>query len=76
MALSSKRVASTFKDTNTAYLVGDWTNQNSEISALLKAHGREGVPLYLYFPKGGGEPKILPQILTELTIIEALGATK
>jgi thiol:disulfide interchange protein DsbD len=76
VALSSKLVADMFKSSNTAYLVGDWTNQNPEISALLKAHGREGVPLYLYYPEGGGEPKVLPQILTELTIMETLGYTK
>jgi thiol:disulfide interchange protein DsbD len=76
VALSSKLVADEFKSSSTAYLVGDWTNQNPEISALLKAHGREGVPLYLYFPKGGGEPEVLPQILTETTMMETLGMTK
>lgn len=76
VALSSSAVRDAFATTNTAYVVGDWTNQNPEISAILKKHGREGVPLYLYFPPGGGEPKVLPQILTELTIMETLGYTK
>lgn len=76
VALSSTAVAKAFKDTNTAYIVGDWTRQNPEISALLKTHGREGVPLYLYFPAGGGAPKILPQILTESLILETIGASK
>jgi thiol:disulfide interchange protein DsbD len=76
VALSSAAVAEAFKATNTVYLVGDWTNQNPEISALLKLHGREGVPLYLYYPAGGGEPKILPQILTQSLMMETLGASR
>jgi thiol:disulfide interchange protein DsbD len=76
VALSTAAVAEAFKSTRTVYLVGDWTNQNPEISALLKEHGREGVPLYLYFPQGGGEPKVLPQLLTESMILETLGMTK
>jgi thiol:disulfide interchange protein len=76
VALSSVAVARAFRDTNTAYVVGDWTSQNPEISSLLNTHGREGVPLYLYFPAGGGAPTILPQLLTESMIIETLGASK
>jgi thiol:disulfide interchange protein/DsbC/DsbD-like thiol-disulfide interchange protein len=76
VALSTAAVAEAFKATNTVYLVGDWTNQNPEVSALLKEHGREGVPLYLYFPPGGAEPRVLPQLLTELLIMETLGMTK
>ncbi len=76
VALSTAAVADAFNTTGTVYLVGDWTNQNPEISALLKAHGREGVPLYLYFPPGGGEPKILPQILTQSLMLETLGASR
>ncbi len=71
VALSSTKVADAFKATNTAYLVGDWTNRNAEISKLLREHGREGVPLYLYFP-AGGEAKILPQMLTEETVVGTL----
>lgn len=72
VALSSEAVKNAFRDTGTVYLVGDWTNKNVEISALLKQHSRDGVPLYLYYPKGGGEPRILPQLLTESLILEIL----
>ena len=72
VALSSEAVKTAFRETGTVYLVGDWTNKNAEISALLKQHSRDGVPLYLYFPKGGGEPRILPQLLTEGLILDTL----
>jgi thiol:disulfide interchange protein DsbD len=76
VALSSTLVAEAFKASGAVYLVGDWTNQNPEISALLKTHGREGVPLYLYYPPGGAEPKILPQILNEVLMLEVLGISR
>jgi thiol:disulfide interchange protein DsbD len=76
VALSSAAVAQAFKESGTVYLIGDWTNKNAEIGALLKQYGREGVPLYLHFPPGGGEPKVLPQILTESIILESLGKAK
>ena len=57
-----------------AYLKGDWTHGDAAIGALLREHGREGVPLYLLYPPGGGAPQVLPQILTEGIVLRALGA--
>ena len=50
--LSRDRVKSAFAAKKVAYLVADWTNQNPEITALLKENGRSGVPLYLYYAPG------------------------
>ncbi len=75
MALHSEDVAAAFKDRGVVYLVGDWTNGNPEITALLKAHGRVGVPLYLLFHgEIGAKPDILPQILTESIIMDRLAS--
>jgi thiol:disulfide interchange protein DsbD len=75
VALSSSEVAEAFADRGVAYLVGDWTNGNPEITALLKTHGRVGVPLYLlYSGVPGAEPEILPQLLTESMILGRLAA--
>jgi thiol:disulfide interchange protein len=76
VALSTQAVRAAFRETGTVYLVGDWTNRNAEISALLRQHARDGVPLYLYFPAGGGDPRVLPQLLTESIVIETLRPTK
>jgi thiol:disulfide interchange protein DsbD len=72
VALSTEAVRTAFSQTGTVYLVGDWTNRNAEISALLRQYGRDGVPLYLYFPAGGGDPIVLPQLLTESIVINAI----
>jgi thiol:disulfide interchange protein DsbD len=71
-ALSRPGVRAAFKDKNVAFLVADWTNRNAEITALLEAHGRSGVPLYLYYAPGASEPQILPQILTEGEVLRTL----
>ena len=73
MALASDRFRATLKQRGIHYLKGDWTRYDPEITALLNAHGRSGVPLYLYFPPG--EPaRVLPQLLTETIVLSALTA--
>jgi thiol:disulfide interchange protein DsbD len=73
VALRSQRVADAFRKQDIAYLVGDWTNGNAEITELLKAHGRVGVPLYLlYSGTPGAAPRILPQLLTESMVLDRL----
>jgi len=71
--LSRPNVKSAFAAKNVAYLVADWTNQNPEVTALLKENGRSGVPLYLYYAPGARTPVILPQILTETGVLGVLG---
>jgi thiol:disulfide interchange protein len=53
------------------YLEADWTNQDPEITAFLKSFERSGVPLYVFYPSKG-KPVILPQILTESSVLEVL----
>ncbi|WP_264784536.1 thioredoxin family protein, partial [Gluconacetobacter azotocaptans] len=72
VALSSAPVQAAFHDRGIVYMKGDWTNRNAEISAFLDAHGRAGVPFYLYYPAGGGEGRPLPQILTTGLVLDAL----
>jgi thiol:disulfide interchange protein DsbD len=73
-ALSGAQVHTAFARKHIAYLVADWTNRNPEITALLAAHGRSGVPLYLYYAPGAADAVILPQVLTESTVLDAIGA--
>jgi len=73
-ALATQGVSDAFKRTNTAYLKADWTNRNAEIAGQLKALGRAGVPLYLVYDTKGGEPQVLPQILTEGGVVGALNS--
>jgi thiol:disulfide interchange protein DsbD len=71
-ALSGARVKDAFAQRHVVYMVADWTRRDPEITALLAAHGRSGVPLYLYYAPGAAEPRVLPQILTEGEVLAAL----
>ena len=73
VAIRTDAVRKAFAAGKVVYLKGDWTRQSPDITAFLRAHGRDGVPLYLYYPPGGGSPTELPQILTEGTVLTALG---
>jgi thiol:disulfide interchange protein DsbD len=73
LVLSSDAIRDAFAAGNVAYLKGDWTNRNPEITRLLEAHGRSGVPLYVFYPRAG-EPVVLPQILTAATILDSIGS--
>jgi len=72
IALSHRAVAKALTRSNAVYLKADWTRKDSEIAAELERHGRAGVPLYLVYGRTGGEPVVLPQILTEGLVIKAL----
>ncbi|MEX1119827.1 MAG: protein-disulfide reductase DsbD domain-containing protein [Terrimicrobiaceae bacterium] len=51
----------------------DWTNSNPEITKALAAFGRVGVPFYIIYPAGrANEPIILPEILTEQIVLDAI----
>lgn len=74
VALSSDTVHAAFKAHNVALLKGDWTNRDAEITRVLQAHGRSGVPLYLFYRPGQAEADVWPQILTEAQVLEAVGS--
>jgi thiol:disulfide interchange protein DsbD len=69
VAIRADSVQAAFAARGVAYLKGDWTRQDPAISAFLRQHGRDGVPLYVFYPAGGGKPQVLPQILTAREIL-------
>lgn len=72
--LTTARVGQALTDNGITYLKGDWTNQDPEISRILDQYNRPSVPLYLLYPSGGGEPTILPQILTPSIVVDAFNS--
>lgn len=71
-ALSTAAVREAFASKRITYLKGDWTNRNPEITRLLAKFGRSGVPLYVLYRGGDNEPVLLPQILTQSLVLEAI----
>lgn len=71
VAIDTDGTRAAFARNKVAVLVGDWTNGDPALGRFIEAHNRAGVPLYLYYPAGGGEPRVLPQVLTP-AMLEAL----
>jgi thiol:disulfide interchange protein DsbD len=72
VALHSPAVADAFTKQGVVYLKADWTNKSPQIAAFLESFGRSGVPLYVVYGRNAGQPQVLPQILSERTLIEAV----
>jgi thiol:disulfide interchange protein len=64
VAIERETTRDAFHKAGVVVLVGDWTRRDPAISRFLTAQGAAGVPLYLWYPAGGGEPHPLPQVLT------------
>lgn len=69
VALASKPVQRAFAAHDVVYLKADWTRSDPAITAALAEFGRNGVPLYLLY-LDGGEPQVLPQLLTPATVTD------
>ncbi len=63
-AINREAVQTVFDKAGVVTLVGDWTNGDPVITRTLAEHGRNSVPLYLWYAPGAAKPEILPQILT------------
>ena len=74
VALDTPASRRAFEAAGVVKLKGDWTNRDPEITAVLKDLGRAGVPLYLFWPPGAPQPRILPQVLTESLILSELAS--
>jgi thiol:disulfide interchange protein/DsbC/DsbD-like thiol-disulfide interchange protein len=74
LALSTDNTRQLFESRSVAYLVADWTRRDPAISQQLERYGRSGVPLYLLYSPTTGQPLVLPQLLTEGIVAEAIHA--
>jgi thiol:disulfide interchange protein len=70
--LDREAVRDAFAAHHVVALKGDWTRQDPEIANFLQSFGRSGVPLYLLYDGSGGAT-VLPQILTQAAVIDAVG---
>jgi len=75
VALNTDAVRDGFRDAGVVYLKGDWTRRDPAITRYLEEFGRNGVPLYVVYPAGGGDPRVLPQVLTPAIVLDAVNAS-
>ena len=73
--LLTDSMTAAFEEHGVVYMVADWTNYDEDIARFISGHGRTGIPLYLMYPADPtAEPLLLPQILTDDTVLSALEA--
>ena len=70
--IKTKRIRKALADNGVQYMEGDWTAEDPEITKALESFSRTGVPLYLLYSKEGRKTRVLPQILTENIVLEAI----
>ena len=72
IGLHTKAVRNAFAEKSIVYMVADWTLYDEHITALLGDYQRNGIPLYLLYMPGEPRARVLPQILTENSILKVL----
>ena len=73
VVLNTEPIQEAFQERNVALFKADWTRQDPAITEALEALGRSGVPVYvLYEGTPGAEPHILPALLTDQIVLDAL----
>jgi thiol:disulfide interchange protein DsbD len=75
VALSSDKVIAGFAAAGVVRMRADWTTRDDRITQALAQFGRNGVPLYVLYDTNG-LPTVLPEILTEGTVLAALDKIK
>lgn len=71
VALDTRAVTDAFAARGVNRMRADWTHYDPVITEALESFGRSGVPLYVLYPPGG-EPILLPEILTPGLVLSAL----
>ena len=70
VAIEREATRDAFDKAGVIVIRGDWTRRDPEITRFLTSQGAAGVPLYLWYPAGGGEPEQLEQVLTQDRLLE------
>lgn len=69
-AIEREETRAAFEKAGVVVLRGDWTRRDAVITRYLTAQGAAGVPLYMWYPAGGGAPQQLSQVLSVGTLTD------
>ena len=74
MVLERPAIVAAMEQLGVVRLRADWTQRNVEIGQALARLGRNGVPVYVLHLPGQKSPRLLPELLTQTVLLEALRA--
>ncbi len=72
--LDREGVKASFRKAGVVRLLADWTAPNPDIEKFLAENGRAGVPFYLLYGQAGKPARVLPEILTQAIVENALNS--
>ena len=73
IVLATETIQQAFRDRGVVLFKADWTRQDPDITEALEALNRTGVPVYaLYGGSSAAIPHLLPSVLTEQIVLDAL----
>jgi len=72
VALGQPEVVRAFQSRNVVLMKADWTRHDEAITQALMDLGRSGVPAYALYAPGDKSPRLLPEVLTQGIVIDAL----
>ena len=77
VALDKKEVADKFRELGVVAVKADWTRFDARITRALAGLGKNSIPVYvIYSGENHRNMKILPEIITSITVLEALETVK
>ncbi len=76
LVLNTDAVADAIEDGGVLLMTADWTHPDKAISQFLAAHGRFGIPFNIIYGPSRPDGIILPELLTQAAVINALNAAR
>ncbi len=76
LVIDRGEVAARLRSDDVVAIQGDWTLPDTHISAYLASYGRYGLPSDVVYGPSAPEGIVLPELLTEGTVIDALDSAR
>ncbi len=73
IALNQQEVLRRFEELQIVRMRADWTVKDPAITEALASFGRNGVPLYVFYPVGA-KAQILPEVLTPSIVLSVINS--
>ena len=71
-AIETRKVLGVVEQNDVVTLLADWTDNSATIKAKLNELGKDSIPMLAVYPAGSEDPIVLPDLLKEANVIDAL----
>ncbi len=71
-AIETPKVLGVVEENDVVTLLADWTDHSATIKAKLNELGKDSIPMLAVYPAGSDDPIVLPDLLKEANVVDAL----